>query len=187
MIPHDTLETLCRLFLEDPSLLQNSAQNYFTSACCDEQYELSPELSLCGKFPFAPCTVDKSPWTWQPLLGINIDVVILFIDALIAWGLLILIETGLVKLGWNKLKEKIYGSKIGPVGVVDNDVENEETFVKNNGSDYFMKMINFSKKFNKFEAVKGLTFGVKKSEVFGLLGVNGAGKTTTFRFLFTQK
>jgi ABC-type multidrug transport system ATPase subunit len=32
-------------------------------------------------------------------------------------------------------------------------------------------------------AVDNLSFGVNKSEVFGLLGVNGAGKTTTFKML----
>lgn len=32
-------------------------------------------------------------------------------------------------------------------------------------------------------AVDNLSFGVKKGEVFGLLGVNGAGKTTTFKIL----
>ena len=43
-------------------------------------------------------------------------------------------------------------------------------------------MINLTKKFGKFEAVRGLTFGVRNNECFGLLGVNGAGKTTTFRW-----
>ena len=28
--------------------------------------------------------------------------------------------------------------------------------------------------------MKGISFGVKKGECFGLLGVNGAGKSTTF-------
>ena len=32
-------------------------------------------------------------------------------------------------------------------------------------------------------AVDNLSFGAKKGEVFGLLGVNGAGKTTTFKIL----
>jgi ATP-binding cassette, subfamily A (ABC1), member 3 len=32
-------------------------------------------------------------------------------------------------------------------------------------------------------AVDKLSFGIKKGEVFGLLGVNGAGKTTTFKML----
>ncbi len=35
------------------------------------------------------------------------------------------------------------------------------------------------------EAVKGITFEVKKGEIFGLLGPNGAGKTTTMRMLCT--
>jgi ATP-binding cassette subfamily A (ABC1) protein 3 len=32
-------------------------------------------------------------------------------------------------------------------------------------------------------AVKGISFGVKKGDCFGLLGTNGAGKTTTFKIL----
>ena len=34
-----------------------------------------------------------------------------------------------------------------------------------------------------FNAVKGTSFGVKRGEVFSLLGVNGAGKTSTFNCL----
>ena len=36
------------------------------------------------------------------------------------------------------------------------------------------------KKPEGYMAVRGTSFGVKKGECFGLLGVNGAGKTTTF-------
>jgi ABC-2 type transport system ATP-binding protein len=32
-------------------------------------------------------------------------------------------------------------------------------------------------------AVNGVSFGVQKGEVFGLLGVNGAGKSSTFNML----
>ena len=35
------------------------------------------------------------------------------------------------------------------------------------------------------EAVSGIDFQVKESEIFGLLGPNGAGKTTTMRILCT--
>jgi ABC-2 type transport system ATP-binding protein len=35
------------------------------------------------------------------------------------------------------------------------------------------------------EAVKGISFDVKRGEIFGLLGPNGAGKTTTMRMLCT--
>ena len=34
-----------------------------------------------------------------------------------------------------------------------------------------------------FLAVDGMCVGVRRGEVFGLLGVNGAGKTTTFKML----
>ncbi len=37
--------------------------------------------------------------------------------------------------------------------------------------------------FGQFQAVKALSFTVKRGEIFGLLGANGAGKTTTFRML----
>ena len=37
------------------------------------------------------------------------------------------------------------------------------------------------KTFDLLTAVRGLNFGVKHGECFGLLGINGAGKTTTFR------
>ncbi|MBI5896704.1 MAG: ABC transporter ATP-binding protein [Desulfobacterales bacterium] len=37
--------------------------------------------------------------------------------------------------------------------------------------------------FGNFEAVKRLTFEVRRGEIFGLLGPNGAGKSTTFRML----
>ncbi|RLA21935.1 MAG: ABC transporter ATP-binding protein, partial [Gammaproteobacteria bacterium] len=37
--------------------------------------------------------------------------------------------------------------------------------------------------FGDFQAVKKLSFTVKRGEIFGLLGANGAGKTTTFRML----
>lgn len=36
---------------------------------------------------------------------------------------------------------------------------------------------------NGFEAVKGVSFAVKKGEVFGILGPNGAGKTTTLEMI----
>ena len=39
------------------------------------------------------------------------------------------------------------------------------------------------KKFGDFEAVRGISFSVKKGEIFGFLGPNGAGKTTTINML----
>jgi len=42
---------------------------------------------------------------------------------------------------------------------------------------------NLTKYYGKIKGVEGLTFSVKKGEIFGFLGPNGAGKTTTIRTL----
>merc|ERR1712156_1353414 len=85
------------------------------------------------------------------------------------------------KLLWIKIKEMVYGSKVAVPQNVDSDVKLEkDTVFKTNNA---MTVCNLSKKFGSFDAVRGLTFGVRDKECFGLLGVNGAGKTTTFRML----
>jgi ABC-2 type transport system ATP-binding protein len=42
---------------------------------------------------------------------------------------------------------------------------------------------DLQRRFGDFYAVKGVSFSVRRGEVFGLLGANGAGKSTTFRML----
>ncbi|MCP4539624.1 MAG: ABC transporter ATP-binding protein [Chloroflexi bacterium] len=42
---------------------------------------------------------------------------------------------------------------------------------------------NLTKQFKKNTAVDGLDLGIRKGEIFGLLGPDGAGKTTTIRML----
>lgn len=44
---------------------------------------------------------------------------------------------------------------------------------------------NLVKKYGDFEAVRGVSFSVKKGEIFAFLGPNGAGKTTTVHVLTT--
>ncbi|ACS90422.1 ABC-type multidrug transport system, ATPase component [Thermococcus sibiricus MM 739] len=56
----------------------------------------------------------------------------------------------------------------------------------NNLKKYYPKKIPFPlRKIEWVEAVKGISFKVKKGELFGLLGPNGAGKTTTIKMLTT--
>jgi ABC-2 type transport system ATP-binding protein len=43
----------------------------------------------------------------------------------------------------------------------------------------------FSKRYDAFQAVKGVSLEVAKGDIFGFIGPNGAGKTTTIRFLVT--
>jgi len=65
--------------------------------------------------------------------------------------------------------------KINPVDETSGKtIRNEEVVVRT---------MDLQKFFGDFEAVKGLTFEVRRGEIFGLLGPNGAGKSTTFRML----
>lgn len=48
-----------------------------------------------------------------------------------------------------------------------------------------LKIVGLVKSFNHIKAVDGISFQVKKGEVFGLLGPNGAGKSTTISIIST--
>lgn len=49
--------------------------------------------------------------------------------------------------------------------------------------DTVISVSSLVKQYGEFVAVKGISFDVKRGEVFGLLGENGAGKTTTLEML----
>ena len=46
-----------------------------------------------------------------------------------------------------------------------------------------LEVKNLKKSFGDFQAVKGISFAVRKGEVLGFLGPNGAGKSTTMRMV----
>ena len=48
-----------------------------------------------------------------------------------------------------------------------------------------IRVTNLSKTFDKFTAVKDVSFDVAQGEIFAFLGPNGAGKTTTIKMLTT--
>jgi len=50
-------------------------------------------------------------------------------------------------------------------------------------SDLILTTDNLSKSFGDVQAVRGVTFGIRRGEIFSLLGPNGAGKTTTISML----
>ncbi|MCB2292701.1 ABC transporter ATP-binding protein [Clostridium algoriphilum] len=59
-------------------------------------------------------------------------------------------------------------------------------------SNNILEVKNLTKKFQlskerKIKAVNGISFEVKKGEIFGFLGPNGAGKSTTISMITTQK
>ena len=49
--------------------------------------------------------------------------------------------------------------------------------------DVVIQVESLYKHYGKLVAVKGIDFGVKRGEIFGLIGPDGAGKTTTFHIL----
>ena len=55
-----------------------------------------------------------------------------------------------------------------------------------NTSDLMIEAVDLRRAFGAKEAVQGISFTVRKGEIFGLLGPNGAGKTTTIRMLTGQ-
>ena len=53
----------------------------------------------------------------------------------------------------------------------------------NNSTENLIVVKNITKKYNKFTAIKDISFSIKKGEIVGFLGPNGAGKTTTMNIL----
>jgi len=51
------------------------------------------------------------------------------------------------------------------------------------GDETVIEVRDVYRRFGDFVAVKGVSFSVRRGEIFGLLGANGAGKSTTFRML----
>lgn len=51
------------------------------------------------------------------------------------------------------------------------------------GDEVVIRAERLERRFGDFVAVKGISFQVRRGEIFGLLGANGAGKSTTFRML----
>jgi ABC-2 type transport system ATP-binding protein len=61
--------------------------------------------------------------------------------------------------------------------------ENAGVLPVKNPDESIIEVKDLKRRFGDFYAVRGVTFSVKRGEVFGLLGANGAGKSTTFRML----
>ena len=67
--------------------------------------------------------------------------------------------------------------------MVDGSVQNEIQVLMENENNIGIKVESLRKSYKKVEALKGVSFYVPPSSVFGLLGPNGAGKSTLFNIL----
>ena len=137
--------------------------------------------------------LDEKPGAWSRW-GALIDVIYLVFIPFICLGIIFWIELGTSKESKSSHTD---GAALLDLETKDEDVKKEREEVMQN-EDYAIKVVDFVKQYTmlskqggccsakllkKKVAVKGVTFGVRKGECFGLLGTNGAGKTTTFKAL----
>src|SRR5690606_27523947 len=57
----------------------------------------------------------------------------------------------------------------------------------NKGMTHMVEVKDLKKRYGDKQAVDGISFTVKKGEIFGILGPNGAGKTTTLEMMETLR
>lgn len=70
------------------------------------------------------------------------------------------VELRNVEMHFNMNKEKLYSLK-----------------------EYFIKFAKRELRFERFIALKDISFDIKKGDVFGILGLNGSGKSTTLKLI----
>uniref|UniRef100_A0AC35TYD8 ABC transporter domain-containing protein n=1 Tax=Rhabditophanes sp. KR3021 TaxID=114890 RepID=A0AC35TYD8_9BILA len=119
--------------------------------------------------------------------GIGKMLVTLLISGLIYTFVLFIIQWKKIEIlfneVWNCIYARIYRIDMHNESVIsnDNDVRNEVSWLENeNENDLALVVRDLNKYYGKLKAVDNLTFGIKKGDCCGLLGVNGSGKTTTF-------
>lgn len=119
------------------------------------------------------------------LTNMGYNMIFLVVDAVLYFALAVGIDYALT---FPSLKAKFSKDPQVPLEQqsLDEDVEAEVQRVTNGATDSdVVKLQNLRKVYPKGDkvAVTNLTFGLKKGDCFGFLGINGAGKTTTMKML----
>ena len=171
----------------------------FPNPCC--RYRPAKILKPCGDLE---CLYwNENYWSWEKP-GIMKFVLFMLLHFVVQFFILLLIESNLLRniryilnrRGESKKQkqkqineqqsqlEKEYGdlSKDSDVCAEENRIANLREIDSENKQEIFM-VDHLKKIYANFMAVKGISFGMKGSECFGLLGVNGAGKTSTFKMI----
>jgi len=142
--------------------------NFFDTNCG----ELTPAQMMDRKF--TAFSMEVSGW---PILYMCIETVVYF---LLAIGIDLL-------LSFPAIKAWLLPDKDIPVddADADEDVREEVRRVERGAASSDLLVLKGLRKIygGAKAAVRNLTFGVPKSQVFGLLGINGAGKSTAFKML----
>ncbi|XP_031329080.1 ATP-binding cassette sub-family A member 3-like isoform X1 [Photinus pyralis] len=158
--------------------------------CCD-----GDDTPLCIKY--------KSYFYGDDSMGLSL--IIMLFSTVLYFTFLLFLETNIVHRLWDKFLVFIYNQihrnrkpkghdELDSAGHEDVFSESKRVYStlhkeKNENPIYgdetedLLLVHNLQKVYWGQKVVKGVSFGVKPGDCFGLLGVNGAGKTTTFRML----
>ncbi|KAK2724560.1 phospholipid-transporting ATPase ABCA3-like [Artemia franciscana] len=160
-----------------------------------------PNLNLTNPFANGCCKTACAPYRCIPWstnyfqfggYGIGRMLAFLGVDGLIFILLIVIIESRIIKkLSCKKRKIEF---DIESTEAEDEDVVKEKEYIiENSTSEAKWNQLtkantlivrNLTKIYSGgFLAVDNLSFGVRRGECFGLLGINGAGKTSTFKML----
>eukprot|EP00047_Mylnosiga_fluctuans_P017551 m.62475 g.62475 ORF g.62475 m.62475 type:complete len:1711 (+) comp7137_c2_seq6:34-5166(+) len=132
------------------------------------------------------CQVNYLAWE-QP--GIGKYLVVMLIEAIVLFGLVILIEMRVFSRFVDSLQRMGTTVPGRSAEHEDQDVATERLRVSQSTTSDVLVVRGLRKIYHLGMctepklAVDGISFGVPRGECFGLLGVNGAGKTTTFGML----
>jgi ATP-binding cassette subfamily A (ABC1) protein 3 len=184
-------------YCEKPELVCSTIKN----PCC--KYKNQGQDNPCGTRNCIDWSKDYLIWD-RP--GLSKYLVFMTLQFFIQFSFLLLHDTGYFRLISYRLKS-LLGFKNDALAIIakdqlemeeqfgdikkDSDVIDEENRILNLTEHNFANLNQneifvadrLTKYYSNFMAVKGISFSVKKSESFGLLGVNGAGKTTTFKMI----
>ncbi|KAH9528515.1 phospholipid-transporting ATPase ABCA3 [Dermatophagoides farinae] len=162
--------------------------------CCDE---------VCGN----EC-IFQHPFFWFNWLGVNDEIFMLILDAILYWSLLALLDNKKIRESVSKRFRSFYrgtkdvmkvskssktfklermghGTAFTDKDVLEERARTEKILAAKKMDQEALCVHNLTKIYSNgnFRAVDQLSFAVSKEQFFGLLGINGAGKTTTFRML----
>ncbi|XP_035208285.1 ATP-binding cassette sub-family A member 3-like isoform X2 [Stegodyphus dumicola] len=187
--------------------VSNLYQNHqFNKFCNKKEIKLVCDLKIPPVFELVkPCCKGKCgdtciPWEENYLSlnspGIGKQLLFFVLQSVVFTSLLILCEMNFLRYLRYKIKShKIRPSSISSVEdtiekdvIEDDDVRAERlnilnTSLINQFATNHLVVRLLTKQYGSLLAVNKLTFGVRKGECFGLLGLNGAGKTTTFKMI----
>ena len=107
----------------------------------------------------------------------------LLVQSALLFGILLWNDSGSAWSWIFRLRRHIKSTDTEDVDTLEDEIATEVRRVQSSSNDDGLRVVHATKAFGKNIAVKDVTFGVQRGEVFALLGPNGAGKSTTISLI----